>query len=170
MDKKKVKKIVGTTADAAAGVVGGVLRIGLKVAVSVLLVAIITGLLFTCIFAYYIKTSVNPTLETDLEDYKVSLSSTIWFTDSDGMDKELVRLNTTKNRVWVDYENIPEDMEHALVAIEDKRFYEHKGVDWYRSTGAVVQMFFAMSNDFGGSTITQQLVKNVTGKDEGLVM
>ncbi|MBR2879257.1 MAG: transglycosylase domain-containing protein, partial [Oscillospiraceae bacterium] len=170
MDRKKVKKIIGTTADTTAGVVGGLLRLGLKVVVSILLVAIITGLLFTCVFAYYIKTSVNPTLETDLEDYKVSLSSTIWFTDSDGVDKELVRLNTTKNRVWVDYENIPEDMEHALVAIEDKRFYEHKGVDWYRSTGAVIQMFFAMSNDFGGSTITQQLVKNVTGKDEGLVM
>ena len=115
MDRKKVKKIIGTTADTTAGVVGGLLRLGLKVVVSILLVAIITGLLFTCVFAYYIKTSVNPTLETDLEDYKVSLSSTIWFTDSDGVDKELVRLNTTKNRVWVDYENIPEDMEHALV-------------------------------------------------------
>lgn len=170
MDKKKVKKIIGTTADATAGVVGGALRVSLKAVVSILLVLVITGLLFTCIFAYYIKTTVNPTLETDLEDYKVSLSSTIWFTDSDGTDKELVRLNTTKNRVWVDYENIPEYMEHALVAIEDKRFYEHKGVDWYRSAGAVIQMFFAMSNDFGGSTITQQLIKNVTGKDEGLVM
>ncbi len=170
MNKKKVKKIIGTTADTTAGVAGGVLRLSLKIIVSVLLVIVITGLLFACIFAYYIKTTVNPTLETDLEDYKVSLSSTIWYTDSDGIEKELVRLNTTKNRVWVEYENIPKDMEHALVAIEDKRFYEHKGVDWYRSTGAVVQMFFAMSNDFGGSTITQQLIKNVTGKDEGLVM
>jgi len=169
LDRKKVKKIVNTTADTTAGVAGGVLRLSFKIIVSILLVVIITGLLFVSIFAYYIKSTVNPTLETDLEDYKVSLSSTIWFTDSDGIQKELVRLNTTKNRVWVEYENIPKDMEHALVAIEDKRFYEHKGVDWYRSTGAVIQMFFGMSNDFGGSTITQQLIKNVTGKNEGLV-
>ena len=40
---------------------------------------------------------------------------------------------STENRVWVDYADIPKDMEHAAVAIEDKRFYKHKGVDWYMS-------------------------------------
>ena len=57
-------------------------------------------------------------------------------------------------------------MEHALVAIEDKRFYTHKGVDWYRTAGAFAGMFLTMNNNFGGSTLTQQLIKNMTGKDE----
>ena len=57
-------------------------------------------------------------------------------------------------------------MEKALVAIEDKRFYEHKGVDWYRTAGAFVTMFAKMDTSYGGSTITQQLIKNLTGKDE----
>ena len=57
-------------------------------------------------------------------------------------------------------------MEHAAVAIEDKRFYKHKGVDWYRTTGAFINMFLSMKNDFGGSTITQQLIKNLTKQDD----
>ena len=170
MDKKKVKKVVGTTADATAGAAGAVVRLSLKIVISILLVIICTGLLFVCIFAYYVKTNLDSEMKTRLEDYKVNLSTTIWYTDSDGVEKELVTLDSDEDRIWVEYENIPEDMEHALVAIEDKRFYEHQGVDWYRTAGAVVQMFFSMSNDFGGSTITQQLIKNVTGEDEGLVM
>jgi penicillin-binding protein 1A len=54
----------------------------------------------------------------------------------------------------------------AIVAIEDKRFYEHKGVDWYRTSAALVNMFITMRNDFGGSTITQQLIKNLTKQDD----
>lgn len=57
-------------------------------------------------------------------------------------------------------------MSQALVAIEDKRFYEHKGVDWYRTAGAFVEMFARMENSYGGSTITQQLIKNLTGNDQ----
>ena len=57
-------------------------------------------------------------------------------------------------------------MEKALVAIEDKRFYDHKGVDWYRTLGAFVEMFARMETSYGGSTITQQLIKNLTGEDE----
>ena len=75
-------------------------------------------------------------------------------------------LESSKNRIWVDYDHIPKNMEHAAVAIEDKRFYEHKGVDWYRTAGAFVNMFLGMKNDFGGSTITQQLLKNTTQNDD----
>ncbi|MBQ7693203.1 MAG: transglycosylase domain-containing protein, partial [Oscillospiraceae bacterium] len=56
--------------------------------------------------------------------------------------------------------------EKALVAIEDKRFYDHKGVDWYRTFGAFGEMFARMQTSYGGSTITQQLIKNLTGEDE----
>ena len=79
---------------------------------------------------------------------------------------ELAALQTDENRIWVDYEDIPEYFEQAAVAIEDKRYYEHKGVDWYRTAGAFVNMFLGMKNDFGGSTITQQLIKHITTEDE----
>ena len=52
-------------------------------------------------------------------------------------------------------------MKNAIIAIEDKRFYEHHGVDWIRTTGAMLN-FVRGAKSYGGSTLTQQLVKNVT--------
>ena len=66
----------------------------------------------------------------------------------------------------VDYEEIPPDLIDAFVCIEDKRFFEHNGVDWKRTVGAALNYFFKFRNEFGGSTITQQLIKNVTGADD----
>ncbi len=68
--------------------------------------------------------------------------------------------------VYVEYERIPKDLKNAFVSIEDKRFYTHKGVDWKRTLSAGVNYFLHFSDSFGGSTITQQLIKNVTDKDE----
>ena len=169
MDGKKARKIAGTAADVTAMGVGSVLRLALRILVTVLMVFLISALLFAFIFAYYVKTELNPKLKVTLEDASLSLSSTVYYTDAAGRNHELQTLTSRENRIWVDYENLPAGMEHALVSIEDHRFYEHKGVDWYRTAGAFAQMFLSMSNDFGGSTITQQLIKNNTQNDADLV-
>ena len=168
---KKVWKGAGIATDAAAEVTGGLLRLSLRVVLTALLVLLTAGILFAVVFAYYVKTSLTTDLNIKLTDYTISLSTTVCTTAYDEQGemqpgRELAVLQTTVDRIWVDYDHIPEDMEHAAVAIEDKRFYEHKGVDWYRTAGAFVNMFLGMKNEFGGSTITQQLIKNVTEKDE----
>lgn len=150
------------TADAISGTLGGIL----KVIGTILLIILVTGMMFTCVFAYYVKTCLTPRCDVALEDFKLNESSTIWYEDSGGQWRELATLAGKEKRIWVDYEDIPEYMEKALVAIEDKRFYEHKGVDWYRTAGAFIQMFAKMETSYGGSTITQQLIKNLTGEDE----
>ena len=157
-----VARAAGFTVDAATGVVSTVL----KVIGSVLLVLLTSALLFACVFAYYVKNFLTPQMDLSLEDYQLSESSTIWYQNPAGEYQELVTLAGQYKRIWVDYQDIPEDMIHALVAIEDKRFFQHKGVDWYRTSGAFVQMFAKMETSYGGSTITQQLIKNLTGKDE----
>ena len=159
-------RAAGRVGGAAASAAGGVVRLALKVIVSAILVLITSGLLFMCIFAYYVKNNLSTNLNITLSDYRISLSSTIWAYDRNGNPVELAVLQTDENRTWVDYEDLPPWFEKAAVAIEDKRFYQHKGVDWYRTAGAFVNMFLGMKNDFGGSTITQQLIKNTTGKDE----
>lgn len=169
LDKKKAVNLARIAGNATAATVGAVLRVALRVILTVLMVFVITALLFAYIFAYYVKTELDSQLKITLEDASLSLSSTILYTDADGTSHELDTLISTENRIWVDYENLPYGMEQAAVAIEDKRFYEHKGVDWYRTAGAFVQMFLSMSNDFGGSTITQQLIKNNTENDADLV-
>ena len=159
-------RAAGRVGGAAVSAAGDVVRLVLKIVISAILVLITSGLLFACIFAYYVKNNLSTDLNITLSDYRISLSSTIWAYDKSGNPVELAVLQTEENRKWVDYENLPPWFEKAAVAIEDKRFYQHKGVDWYRTAGAFVNMFLGMKNDFGGSTITQQLIKNTTGKDE----
>lgn len=59
---------------------------------------------------------------------------------------------------------MPENLENAYVSIEDERYYKHHGVDIKRTASAIVSyIFHAGNSSYGGSTITQQLVKNLTG-------
>jgi len=164
--KDKARRTAEKAVDVTAYTIGGVLRLLAKLVTTVLLIIVTTGLLFTCVFAYYVKTNLSTELDVSLSTFSMSLSSMIWYTDSSGQNQKLTTLSSSVNRVWVDYDKIPKYMEHAAVAIEDKRFYKHKGVDWYRTAAAFANMFLSMKNDFGGSTITQQLIKGLTGEDE----
>lgn len=63
---------------------------------------------------------------------------------------------------WIDYQKIPENMTNAMVAVEDKRFRSHWGIDPVRLTGAVVEGITGSRKRLGGtSTITQQLARNL---------
>lgn len=63
---------------------------------------------------------------------------------------------------WLDYDEIPETMKNAMVAVEDKRFHSHLGVDPVRLTGAIVEGLTGSRARLGGtSTITQQLARNL---------
>ncbi|MGX8699478.1 MAG: transglycosylase domain-containing protein, partial [bacterium] len=160
------------TVRAGADGVWGLLLLVLKVLGTVVLIGVTTGAIFACIFILYINTNImgSTKLEVSLENVKLDLSSAIYAKNSQtGLWEEVVTLESGTNRVWLDYEELPLDLEHAVVAIEDQRFYRHHGVDWYRTAGAFVNMFLGMKNTFGGSTITQQLIKNVTGENEATV-
>lgn len=165
-DKPKAIRAAETGARGIAGIILFILRfIG-----TVLLIMLTTGVIFACIFAVYVKTSLYNELDVDLNDFSLNQTSTIYAYDSrTGSYEVLTTLYAEENRVWVEYDEIPEYAEHAAVAIEDKRFYKHQGVDWYRTAGAAATMFLTMENEFGGSTITQQLIKNVTQFDEATV-
>ncbi|MBR7137678.1 MAG: transglycosylase domain-containing protein, partial [Clostridia bacterium] len=76
------------------------------------------------------------------------------------------RLDGVK-REFVDLKNIPVNLQNAVVAIEDERFHEHYGVDWKRTVSAVANIVLHFrETEYGGSTLTQQLVKNLTGNDD----
>lgn len=64
------------------------------------------------------------------------------------------------NRRSVTLDEIPKDLQHAVVAIEDERFYEHNGIDLKGIARALVADLKSMDFTQGASTITQQLVKN----------
>ena len=71
------------------------------------------------------------------------------------------------NSIWTDLNEIPAYMQNAVIAIEDERFRTHAGVDWKRTVSAFANLIFHFSSsEYGGSTITQQLIKLVTQDDE----
>lgn len=67
---------------------------------------------------------------------------------------------------YVPLSDMPRELLDAFVAIEDKNFFRHHGVDVLRTVRAGINYFTRLSPAYGASTITQQLVKNLTGKDE----
>ncbi|QIG53966.1 PBP1A family penicillin-binding protein [Altererythrobacter sp. BO-6] len=74
--------------------------------------------------------------------------------------REIVELGPSFGE-WLDYDEIPQVMKDAMVAVEDRRFYGHFGVDPIRLTGAVLEAFGADKRIGGTSTITQQLARNL---------
>lgn len=109
----------------------------------------------------------------DLDLYKASQDQTsiIYINKNESYGQEFKkedfteykRLHGETNRIWVNLDEIPENMKKAIIALEDKRFYEHHGVDWVRTFSVMVVTGY---HGQGGSTITQQLVKNLTNKKE----
>ncbi|PIZ65138.1 hypothetical protein CO051_00600 [Candidatus Roizmanbacteria bacterium CG_4_9_14_0_2_um_filter_39_13] len=83
-------------------------------------------------------------------------NSTVFY---DRNDEVIYEMYEGKNRVPVDTKDIPDVLKKATVSIEDKRFYEHKGISELGILRAGINSLFG--NPQGGSTITQQLIKNV---------
>lgn len=78
--------------------------------------------------------------------------------------EEIANLSAEENRRTITLEEMPDYLPKAYIAIEDKRFYSHNGVDIKRTAGAILGVLTGSDNG-GGSTITQQLVKNITNED-----
>ncbi len=114
----------------------------------------------------YIFTLSSEPTGIDLKAKSLNQTSFIMVQDEEtGEFKEYQTLYSTENRIWVDNQDIPQAMKDAVIAIEDKRFEDHHGVDWARTLSAVVNL--ASGKDtYGGSTLTQQLIKNITDDNE----
>ena len=137
-----------------------------KVLGTMLLVFFLTALVFTCLFALYVKNDLSQQVDFSIEGFSLDQTSVIYYEDpKTGQDVVLQKLYGGANRTWVKYEDMPKNLIHACIAIEDKRFIDHQGVDWLTTMRACVGMFFG-NGTAGGSTITQQLIKNITGNKE----
>lgn len=130
-----------------------------------------------CLFGIGVITAAAVCIFTrpiDSESLSIKMTSVIYYEDSDGEKHILQNLYDDENRTWVDFDKIPLDMKNAFVAIEDERFYSHPGFDIKRTGGAalntVLRIFDKNRSVYGGSTITQQLVKNLTGDNDRTVL
>ncbi len=160
---KYTDKIEVTKKNASFGTVAGGFW---KVIKTILAVLVCAGIVISISLGIYIfKIATEPT-GIDLNARSLNLSSFIYIEDPDSGDfVEYQKLYGTENRIWVDIQDMPEYMGKAIIAIEDKRFYDHNGVDWVRTGGAVLSLLSG-SDNYGGSTLTQQLIKNITDDNE----
>ncbi len=134
---------------------------------TVMIIGIVCGFVFVNFLGEYLQEDIMTKAEMNLDDYDLDKTSNIYCLDSNGDIQILQQIYSTTDRRWISYEELPEDLINACIAIEDKRFYEHQGVDWVTTIKACVSMFFG-GDQFGGSTITQQLIKNLKlSEDQG---
>ncbi len=145
-------------------VIYGGIKIAIGAAATVLLILVVCAFVLVGILGDYLDNEILPSATLVLENYNMDAPSYVYFVNSQGNIEELQKVHATTDFAHADYEDIPEALVHAAVAIEDKRFYEHQGVDWFTTIKAFANMFLGDAT-VGGSTITQQLIKNRTQDD-----
>lgn len=139
-------------------------KIGWKIFKICLFTFIALGIIGTGVVIGVITGIIDKTESVDLEQLQ-SLKLTSFVYDSEG--NEIASLYGDENRVNVTYEKIPKHLIDAVISIEDERFMEHGGVDIKRTAAAIfTYVVNGGESTFGGSTITQQLIKNTTGDKE----
>lgn len=134
---------------------------------SMFLICVITGCIVVSVLTVYVLRYIGSDNEVSLGEVQLSYTTIFYaMDDQTGEYYEYQRLHGDENRIWVDLNQMPEHLINATIAGEDARFRTHQGVDWKRTFGAFVNQFIPIySSRQGGSTITQQLIKNATGDD-----
>lgn len=138
-----------------------------KTILTALLCLVLVGCIGVGSLAVYLQFFIDDTIDKDLNNLELAYTTLIYAKNEEGQWVEAASLHGTENRVWTDYSEFSPYLADAIVALEDKRFPTHKGVDWKRTVSAFVNTFIDLyGGRQGGSTITQQLVKNLTGDDQ----
>lgn len=155
--KKDVSKMVGK------GVWISIKSVITTIFIVVVIAGCVAGGLLLGVVAGCVITT-EPLTEAEL-DITNSTALTSFVYDSEG--NELVQIKGTANinRQLVQIKDVPKYLSQAFVAIEDERFYTHSGVDIKRTGAAFLGYIIPGLGSHGGSTITQQVIKNLTGDD-----
>ncbi len=141
------------------------LKILVGAVATVVLIVVVCGFVFMGILGSYLQEDILPASIMDMEGYDLDQNSFLYYVDQNGEIQVLQKVHATISSEWAEYEDIPQNLIHAAVAIEDHRFYEHQGVDWITTIKACARMFLG-DDSAGGSSITQQLIKNMRLLDD----
>jgi penicillin-binding protein 1A len=165
-----LQKEVESTVKSGFRIIRTAISVFISILLTILIIGIIAGCVVVCAFAIYIANNID----TDVDSITLATTASggnatrIFYYDSDGnlVEDETQRLSVSGNSYWASYEELPENLVNAFIAIEDKRFWDHNGFDLITTTKSVLRYFLPVGSNAGGSTITQQLIKNATGDDD----
>lgn len=139
---------------------------------SLFLIIVITGTIVATALTVYVMDFMDESSSITLAELESGSNTYFYGTEineetGEVQDVVLKTLKTDVQRIPVDIEKVPQHVRDAFVFTEDERFYLHDGVDYKRTFSAFLNMFLHFyDSDQGGSTITQQLIKNLTGDKE----
>lgn len=145
------------------------LRTVWRVLLTIFSILLLVGILLTIFFTFYLIRYVDSDVEEILTlAGENGTPSRLYALNSAG---ELVEyaageISSGYSNDYAVLEEIPEHLQNAFIAIEDKRFYTHIGFDPITTVKAAFKYVFSSGSSPGGSTITQQLIKNITGEDD----
>ena len=137
---------------------------------SLFMVLVITGTIVSTALTVYVLDFMDESTNITLQELE-SASTTYFYANqiNEQGEEELVVIHDVKpsfQRIPVTIDKVPQHVRDCFVYTEDENFYTHEGVDYKRTFSAFLNLFIHIyDTEQGGSTITQQLVKNLTGDD-----
>ena len=137
---------------------------------AVLIVLSISAIVFLALLAAYYKKNVNVEYDESLFTSEVGKSSTVFYANSSLESDEYIPVKIdvygASKKIYYKLDEISEYLIDGFVAVEDRGFYSHSGVDIKRTILAAIKYISGDKDTFGASTITQQLIKNISGDNE----
>lgn len=139
------------------------------IALIILLLTILAALIFV-IMLLTVYRGISFSGDEMLFDNAKSFNSTVFYANesSDGGEYIPTVIETGGNmrKIFYSLDEISPYLKSGFVAVEDKKFYGHNGIDLMRTLYATVNYLFGGSHRFGASTITQQVIKNISGDNK----
>ena len=135
-----------------------------SLAIWIFLITTVVAIVFIGVLLLVYK-GINFEADEKLFENSLGFNSTTFYAESDG---EIIAIETSGNirKVYYSLDEISEYVKDGFIAVEDKIFYDHKGIDLKRTAMATVNYITKQRNTFGASTITQQVIKNISGDNQ----
>ena len=144
----------------------------LNIVAGIILFATVLSIFALAFLAVYSKRNTDSVLDESLFAMAKGGSVTEYYYDTGQIpDKYTPALykssfSANEKKLWFSINDISYLLKEGFVAVEDKSFYEHHGVDVARTLKAIINSVFKFERRFGASTITQQVIKNISGDNQ----
>ena len=123
-------------------------------------------------FSVFVYASKNIDYDFDEELFNTAKEDKTTYYYARGEEGDLIEVyKSTYNSVseWTKFDDIGDNIKHGFIAMEDREYYKHSGVNAKRTVAAAINHIFKLKDSFGGSTITQQVIKNISGNNEASI-